>query len=384
MKLGFVFQRDSHLKAVQATALRLSNQYPGAQIQFYGIDSHSRLLQGVNALEISSSSLELLSDCDYLICCLGGYLLNTVIASFRHSHTKVISLFPGIVSHYQLDAYISRLHADQVWLNSESDYLLYQRICEVFRVENNSICHGAAWLNLPNVLKVNQPQPSKEVHSVIFFEQIEILSDKQDQRFFFNLMLDLFKNHPKVSFVYKIRSHAEEGFLDDFRRKISFLCNVTVVDNLTDEQVDCVDAYLSISSSALIEGLLMHKSVGLLNASLMDKYSMEFYRDSNLFLKDSKLNFSKPNSEWISQRIAMPCQTIDLYAIKKNQTWVSPTVKRHFVFIIFYILKLTVFHPKMIGLAFSKESLASTQKALEYLQNSQGYSVNTNCNNTRL
>lgn len=369
MKLGFVFQRDSHLKAVQATALRMSAQFPDAQIQFYGIDSNPEILKGINALNINSKSLEQLSDCDYLICCLGGYLLNIVIAAFRHTHTKVISLFPGIVSHYQLDAFISRLHADQVWLNSKSDYLLYREICKVFQVENNGVCYGMGWLNLPTASKTDQLQSSNAIRSVIFFEQIEILSNTKNQRLFSNLMLGLFQNHPNVSFFYKTRKHLASDFLENFRQQISLMHNVIVVDNLTHEQIDSADAYLSISSSALIEGLVMHKNVGLLDIRLMDKCAMEFYHGSNLFIKKNRMAFFAPNKVWEDQRIAPPKQDIDLDCIKKNQSWVPLTKKRRLASIMLYVLKLAVSHPKLIGLGFSKESLESIQKALEYLQN---------------
>lgn len=364
-----MFQRDSHLKAVQATALRLSVQYPDAQIQFYGIDSSPEILQGINALDISSKSLEQLSSCDYLICCLGGYLLNVVIAGFRDTHTKVISLFPGIVSHYQLDAFISRLNADAVWLNSKSDYLLYKEICKVFEVENNGICYGMAWLNLPTTSKTDQLRSSNVIRSVIFFEQIEILSNTKNQGLFSNLMLDLFQNHPNVNFLYKTRNHLASDFLENFRRQISLIHNVVVIDNLMDEQIDNADAYLSISSSALIEGLVMRKNVGLLDKRLLDKHAMEFYHGSNLFIKKNQMDFFAPNKTWQDQRITPPKQVIDLDCIKKNQSLVSLAKKRRLISIIFYILKLAVSHPKLIGLGFAKNSLVNIQKALEYLQN---------------
>lgn len=352
-----MFQRDSHLKAVQATALRLSAQYPDAQIQFYGIDSNPEVLQGVNAVDISSKSLEQLSGCDYLICCLGGYLLNKTIKQYQNSKTKVIALFPGVVSHFQLDAFISRFNADQVWLNCPADEKFYKTLCKVFGVKNNGILYGACWVNTIN-LPIKNPASSIS----IFFEQTQIVSNRKTAYQLQKQLFNLFQSNPQRQYLYKIRNNFYNEYLLGVRQSVQSLPNVIIVDELIEQDLVLADEFLSISSSAMIEGLLWGKHCYLLGKEYLDSDNAEIYSRSNLFLDGRAKGVDK---YWMKERVFQPVKVICMATIKKQAP--KEYTHRNFLNIKLWIIKLCFKYPKMIRLLLNSQRMLAIQKSLEYL-----------------
>lgn len=359
MKLGFVFQRDSHLKAVQATALRMSAQFPDAQIRFYGIDSNPKLRQDANALDISINSLEQLSDCDYLICCLGGYLLNKVIKQYQNSETKVIALFPGVVSHFQLDAFISRFNADQVWLNCPTDEKFYKALCKVFDVKNNGILYGACWVNAIDLCSKTDLSKSD---TSIFFEQTQIVTNGEVANRLQEQLLRIFQSNPQKQYLYKTRNNLHNEYLSSIRQRVQNLPNVTIINHLSEEDLVLADEFLSISSSALIEGLLWGKSCCLLGREYLDDDNAEVYSRSNLFLDSCTKGADK---RWLKQRVSQPRKTICIAAVKKQIS--KKYTRKNMIRIKFWIIQLCIKNPKLIRLLWNKQRLLAIQRSLEYL-----------------
>jgi len=202
VKIAFVFKKDSHFKAVKSTALRICAQY-NCEATFIGIDSEFIYSQeSLSVIYIPKENLDSLSKYDYIIACLGGYLLNCIIAILKDTNTKVISIFPGIVSHYQLDAFISRLNADQVWLNSKADFELYDKICKLMKVDNNSVLYGMPWIDL-ELISESKLRNSCKSGDVIFFEQEPYKGGDR-------IVLQILQNLKKNSFyihLYKLVCH---------------------------------------------------------------------------------------------------------------------------------------------------------------------------------
>lgn len=360
MKLGFVFQKDSHLKAVQATALRLSYQYQNAEIQFYALDSDIEIqINQTDATNISTSELPLIQDCDYLICCLGGYLLNKVITQFAKSNTKVIALFPGIVSHYQLDAFISRFNADQVWLNCQADYDLYVKLCQVFGVKNNGILYGIAWFFDKTACTHNY---QKSNPSTIFFEQTQIISNPAMAQTIEQKLIKFIQDQPNKLFIYKMRENIHSDYLVRMRQNIAQFNNVKMLSHLLDDDICQADTYLTVSSSAVIEGILLHKQCYLLDGSILTPDAQEVFGKSGLFL--NKLD-DTVKSQWISQRVHMPTNQVTLSGITKQVQ--SRFDKRNVSKITLWLGLLMYYYPKLWNVIVSRSKLKAIQKALEYI-----------------
>lgn len=366
MKIAFLFKKDSHFKAVKSTALRLCAQYNCEPI-FIGVDSeYSPINEGYSVIHIDRYGISSLFEYDYVIACLGGYLLNHVVSALRHTNTKVISIFPGIVSHYQLDAFISRLNADQVWLNSKADLILYKKICKIFKTNNNGTLYGMSWLYLNNCTNTNLTSTAKE-ELAIFFEQTELANNNTDKKKIVEAINKLFLTNSSISFKYKIRDNTEDINFVVLRKCINKMKNVEVITELSNSDISSAKCYLSISSSALIEGLVQGKKSFIIDYKLMDSDSREFYKGSNIYLKNYKIPTSmKINSVWYDRRVKIPKKEVDLLSILKNKKQVNAN-ERDLLYIILKVIKLIPTYPKMIFIFRNKHKILGFQKSLEYL-----------------
>lgn len=355
MKIGFVFQKDSHYKAVQATATRILEQYPNAQGRFFALSADDEQSCRHTAL-VDLDTLHTMQDCQYLICCLGGYLLNKVIRAYHDTDTRVIALFPGIVSHYQLDAFISRFHADQVWLNCPADYELYARLCTVFGVKNNGILYGSAWF-----ADMSQcPTDSKGEGGTIFFEQTQIIHDAKTAQQIELQLCETIQKNPNKPFVYKLRQNIHNEYLSKMRERISRFANVQMVSVLSDGDMQRADTFLSISSSAVIEGLLLGKQSVLLNKCYLDEDALEFFGGSRLFLNNT------PDSGWLKSRVTRPASRVMLASIAKQS--VCQFDKRNHWAIVLKIICLAWYFPKLLKLLGKQHKIKAIQKSLEYVR----------------
>lgn len=358
MKLGFVFQKDSHLKAVQATALRLSYQYANAKIQFYALDSDIEAGQ-VGAVNLTAAELQTIQDCDYLICCLGGYLLNKVIRQFAESSTKVIALFPGIVSHYQLDAFITRFNADQVWLNCMADYQLYSELCKSFNIRNNGILYGVSWFFDK---KMHMNGCHELISSTVFFEQTQIITDNHTAQKIEIQLTKIIQAESNKPFIYKLRQNIHNDHLVKIRRNLSQFDNVQLLDELSDEQICQADTYLTISSSAIIEGLLLGKRCYLLDECFLDKDSREIFSGSGLFIKKG---IGLVNLSWLKNRVQMPLDYVALSSIVKSSP--KSFSRTNYLSVICSMFRFLLSYPKLLNIMTDRKRLKSIRKSLEYL-----------------
>lgn len=366
MRIAFLFKKDSHFKAVKSTALRVCAQY-SCESTFIGVDSQFVFDDEIYpVIYIDKERLNVLSEYDYVIACLGGYLLNRVISILRDTSTKVISIFPGIVSHYQLDAFISRLNADQVWLNSRSDSLLYSKICKLLNSPNNSILYGMSWLDSNKT--INKSAFQVDENQAIIFEQTEILSSNSIRKRFLSTLEKILILNPKIKFKYKIRNNATDDYFLQLREYVAQFKNVEVIEELAHNDTAQAKYYLSISSSALIEGVIYGKSSYMIDKGLLDIDSKEFYNNSNIELIgfDLKSNSMCISEAWFKKRVLLPINNVDLLSIHKNRVF-TVFKNRSYNLIRLFLIKLTFFYPKTANLFFKKNKITAIQKSLEYL-----------------
>lgn len=337
--------------------MRVCQQYPKAQGQFFAVDAQFGDDDlPIDVLCVGIGELDVLGDCDFLFCCLGGYLLNKVIKYYQQTQTKIISLFPGVVSHYQLDAFISRFNADQVWLNCRADYELYTKLCQVFGVKNNGILYGASWfIDIPS-------QQSHTNSSTIFFEQTQIITNSNTAQKIEMQLVKIIKNKPNKLFIYKFRQNIHNDFLVKMRQTLARFRNVQLLNTLDNEQIYQADTYLTVSSSAVIEGLLLGKRCYLLNINLLDLDSREIFINSGLFIDTGN---DKPNQNWLNKRVYKPLSNISLSGIHKNHH--INFTQRNYLIIAQKILRLSLVCPKILKISTNKQKIKSIQKSLEYL-----------------
>lgn len=348
------------------TALRVCKQY-NCQPILIGIDSEYRPIQELHPITyLDKKDLSSLSEYDYVVACLGGYLLNQIILILKDTTTKVISIFPGIVSHYQLDAFISRLNVDQVWLNSKADFELYDKICKIFKCPNNSILYGMSWLNLDNHKKKEETNIKSE--EAVFFEQTAIFQNNKSKQIYADTLSKIIILNPKVNFKYKMRENSADDYFIALRKYLSQFENVKVVKELTQTEILEAKYFLSVSSSALIEGIVYGKDSYIINKILLDIDSKEFYENSNIELDELVLNniYTVVNNKWYRQRVCLPCETTNLLSIYKKDSLIIFKNRSH-IFIRLMLLKLAFFYPKIARLILNKPRIVSTQKSLEYL-----------------
>ncbi|AWY19184.1 DUF6716 putative glycosyltransferase [Moraxella bovis] len=352
LKIGFVFQKDSHFKAVYYTALRMQDNK--SDFQFFSIDSQYMPKDACYPINnIASDNFGVLVDYDYVICCLGGYLLNIVVGMLRDTDTKVISLFPGIVSHYQLDAFLSRLSADEVWLNSKADFELYDKICKILGVRNNGRLHGMPWLKKEHYDDIGK-------NNIIFFEQTQILGTDIKKSLFIERIHKFISFHNDKKIFYKIRDNATDAFFLEFRMLIAKYDNVCVIDS-----IDCInaDTYVSLSSSALINAIVNDKKAYLLDKNLLDMDSVEFYEHSGLFLDDNLKLDKLINRQWLTDRVCYPLDIV-ITNIRKNQYW-KPSIAKYTIY--WLVLRLCLIDLKYRKL-LNKKRLKAIKKSFEYIK----------------
>lgn len=366
MKIAFLFKKDSHLKAVKSTALRICAQYH-CESTFIGIDSQCLCSHdSYSVIYIAKENLKVLSEYDYVIACLGGYLLNQTVAVLRDTNTKVVSIFPGIVSHYQLDAFLSRLNADQVWLNSKADFDLYNKICQLLNRPNNSILYGMSWLDLVNpIYSGNFPI---ETNKAIIFEQTEILYSSSRKKRFLDVLEKIIQSNPEINFKYKIRNNSIDNYFLQLRKYLEKFENVEVVEEIHYKDVIQSYYYLSISSSALIEGVAYGKASYIIDQTLLDNDSREFYSNSHMELMSFYLrkNSITINDYWCKQRVSLPIDHVDLLSIRKNRIF-TVFRNRSYNLIRLFLIKLAFFYPKTAYLFINRSKIMAIQKSLEYL-----------------
>lgn len=338
--------------------MRVCQQYSQAQGQFFAINAQFGDDDlPIDVLRVGIDELDVLGDCDFLFCCLGGYLLNKVIKYYQQTQTKIISLFPGIVSHYQLDAFISRFNADQVWLNCPADFELYTNLCRVFGVKNNGILYGTSWF-------VDVPSQQSHINSsIIFFEQTQVIDNLKTAKRVKQQLGDVIQKNPNKPFIYKMRHNVYNEYLVEIRQYVDKFKNVIVVNDLTIDDISYADTYIAISSSALVEGILLGKQCWLLSRSYLNDDAIEIFENSNIFL-DYPTN-QTPNLNWVNGRIYPPKNSFDMSNVIKQQS--IHFRKRSLVHIIGWLICVAWQYPKIWQLCFQKRKLKSIQKSLEYL-----------------
>lgn len=148
----------------------------------------------------------------------------------------------------------------------------------------------------------------------------------------------------------------------DIRQSVQSLPNVIIVDELIEQDLVLADEFLSISSSAIIEGLLWGKHCYLLGKEYLDSDNTEIYSRSNLFLDGCAKGVDK---YWMKERVFQPLKVICMATIKKQTP--KEYTHRNFLNIKFWIIKLCFRYPKIIRLLLNNQRILAIQKSLEYL-----------------
>lgn len=341
------------------TALRVMKQYADADFCFFGLVTDGRIKPNIGQpyQVVTRDTLSVMVDCDYLICCLGGYLLNQLIKHYERSAIKVIALFPGVVSHYQLDAFITRFNADQVWLNCPADKVFYAQLCRAFGVRDNGVLYGASW--------ADESLPSCQMAdgSVIFFEQTQLITDSVMMNRVAAQLVGIIQSKPNRRFIYKTRNNIHSEHLSYIRKQVKIFPNVTIVHELSQKDITKASEYISISSSAIIEGLLQGKQCYLLSNKYLDDDNYEIFGNSGIALDNISPII---NQDWLAERVYMPIKHVNLQDINKKQRLLSFS-KRDIGAIVWRLMGVCLHYPKLCRIALDRVRLKAVWKSLEYL-----------------
>lgn len=247
---------------------------------------------------------------DIIVMSCGGRDINNLFKKFNLKETITIALFPGILVNEQLDAFITRLSCSVVLLNSRKDELRYRKICKIFKVPFNGVLFGPAWFP-PYIPQKFVSHDSKKKH-VIFFEQTMVPFSNKDRKFLADELWELARKNGNILFSIKERKAEytiKQLSISHFLNQKKVLENLRSVSNEVGELLAIGDIFISISSSALVEALVLGKNVHVLNDFKHIKHYSGFFKSSGLEVSFRLLNLENskiPDSRWAYNNLYNP------------------------------------------------------------------------------
>lgn len=312
-----VYRHYAHEKAARLLARALAS-HGGWQVLWHGLSAYD---DDADALK---KTLERAS-CVVLSC--GGRDINRILGLFPQTRPRpvFISLFPGIVLRSQLDAFITRLRCDLVLLNSRADLQVYGRICDLLRVPFNGILYGAGWF------EATAEQASSDVpgapSTTVFFEQIGVPHRLQDRQTLADGLVRLALRYPDRQFLIKSRDpvknaaagtfgpHEAQSLdrVSDLVARHPGLPNLHITGAAVSQLLMVADSCMAISSSAVIEALLMGKPAYLLADYPARQNFVEFFQESGLQVRLSDVDLDRrpaPDAGWMLANVTDPRTTL--------------------------------------------------------------------------
>lgn len=247
---------------------------------------------------------------------------NTILNEhIKNNPDKIIlSLYPGIILD-QPWAFIGRLRADIVILNSLKDYNEYKKICNIFKVRFNGFLLGATWYNKTESIKEIQ-----EKRYIVFFEQIDIPKTKENRIKLLDKIFKLAKRYPNRNFLIKSREEYNNTKLSlyNLSKELILPKNLNFTKLQTCDLIQNLDLGISISSSTSIEALIAGKNYIIISDFGYKDTFVNFYKNSGIIKKFDCINLSslpKLNPKWQKQNITNPynSDSINELIIKLNQ-----------------------------------------------------------------
>ena len=241
-------------------------------------------------------------------------------------------------------------------MNCPADKVFYTQLCCAFGVRDNGVLYGASW--------ADESLPSRQMvdGSVIFFEQTQLIIDGVTADKVVTQLIGIIQSKPSRRFIYKTRNNIHNEHLLYIRKQVQALPNVVIAHELSQQDIAKASEYLSISSSAIIEGLLQGKQCYLLSDEYLDDDNREIFGGSGIFLDNLS---SAVSQNWLAERVHMPSEYVELQDIEKQCSIRFP--KRGIRVIVWRLMGMCLYYPKLCRIALDRVRLKAVWKSLEYL-----------------
>jgi hypothetical protein len=294
-KINLIYKTFSHKKALSLFIdfFEFTNEY------------------NYNLLNINQLNEIEFFNCDLMILSLGGKDINKVlqIKNLLNKRVLTASIFAGIITEYQIEAFITRLNCDFVFLSSLKEKKIYSKVSKAFGYVDNSKITGVNWIeNNFDKKDKNIQSIIKKDDDIVFIEQIYIPTSLNDRIYLLRKLINISKNLNKKLFI-KLRNE----YIND----IFSLKNIAIKNNLDknivflEEEISIIlkkyDNFISISSSVAIEIIIKNKKIFLLDDFGYKNTFLGHFAESGL-IKNSKniSSFEKfyINEKWLKNNIS--------------------------------------------------------------------------------
>lgn len=294
-----IYSTDSYHKAALPLHSYLSNKFECK-------------LVNLNYGDILSRKKNILKKYDILFIFSGGKLLNNLIEIRNKNNFKCIifSAFPGIVADEQLDAFITRLNADFVLLNSKKDKSIYSEICKQLKVTDNGILYGASWFNWISRVKESTS------NDIVFFEQIDVPYELNKRKELILKLNEFARENKNINIIIKTRtvnSDKKEKNLKYISKNINLESNCLFSDENIEYLISKMLFGITISSSVVIEAILRNKKIYTITDFKNNSDYSDFYHNSGITIKlnETLTTTTNLNKTWVKQNVANPRDNIN-------------------------------------------------------------------------
>lgn len=356
-----LYIHDSHYRAVQLLAGYLSDH------------GHTVRMVDIGALfsQNANQPMETMESGSVVITAIGGGKLKKIFPYLKSKEMTVVSLFPGIIHHSRLEDLLGKWFSDLVLVNSLRDKKIYSLFCKIHGLKDNAHLFGCGWADLKN-----QDLLISSESYFVFIEQLGIPKTAAEAAYLLD-QLDALAKRTAKRCVIKLRQSdgmsAPEmdgkslwaGFNGTRHKNISFSSDAL------NKLLSKADFVLSVSSSALLQAILMKKPTFVISDFGRRNYYVDFFSGSKIIYNLKKLpkNISA-NPLWVKNNCTNPLATIDYIYVKMNELEnkkreIKTSFIRTIIMIMYYIFIYgdIIFIPRFIRAYFNLVKPISVDRA---------------------
>lgn len=298
----FLYIHDSHYRAVQFLAGYLSAH--GHTVRMVDI--------GMHFTQNTSQPIEKLESGSVVITAIGGEKLRKIFSYLKSRDIKIVSLFPGIVHHSKLEDLLGKWFSDLVLVNSLKDKKIYSLFCKLHGLEDNSHLFGCSWVDF----KKQELWDSSENYFV-FIEQLGVPKTADEAAHLLD-QLDALAKRTEKKCVIKLRGSEGMSAPKTGGKSLEAVFDRRCYQNifLSSEDIDKLlskaNFVVGVSSSALLQAILMKKPTFVISDFGRRNYYVDFFQGSKVVhkLKDIPVK-SNLDPRWVRWNCTSPLATID-------------------------------------------------------------------------
>jgi len=312
-----------------------------------------------------------------IITAIGGRYLNYIKSS--NPYATIVSLYPGIIVHQNIEDLITKSTSDILLLNSKKDMSIYNKIASSLGIKNNAIVYGVGWYKIVENTEKNNKK------DFLFIEQSDIpYTDDERKKLVEKLYLITINNDCHCYIKLRITSNIntspnkQSTSLDKIVKELNYDDKIKFVNKDLNLLIGTFQNIVGISTSALLEAIIAKKNVFVLNDFGDNKYFVDFFEDSGLVIGSSDVIFNKSlvlNKNWYNLNITNPTNSLEMiydsienYKKENDSKIMKDSLKYFFIRILF---KLSLTELLTIGI---KNLYRKSQKSFN-IMSLQGFRI---------